>query len=139
MARIDRQSVLKGRVFAESIPASRVMRRPPRPDSRRRQRHQLRRTLHAVSNLLESHQRDFESLRSMQAEWTRFQSTLHRLIHLVDGNGRPPVSERLLVLEEQCRRTSLACEQLDHMKLKLIGLLVGVIISLVAALFSFVR
>jgi hypothetical protein len=107
--------------------------------SRHRTNNDLQRTLHAMSRLLESHQQDFESLRTMQAEWAHFQSTLHRLIHLIDGNGRPPVSERLLVLEEHSRRTSQVCEQIEHVKLKLIGLLVGVAISLVAALFSFVR
>jgi hypothetical protein len=92
--------------------------------------------LRAIAELLKTREEDFESLRQMQLEWLQFQTTLDRLIHLVDGNGRPPISERLLLLEESSRRVDVMSSQMHDMKLRVIGLLVGVVVSLFAALVS---
>jgi hypothetical protein len=96
-------------------------------------------SLEEIVELLAAREEDFDSLREMQLEWLQFQTTLERLIHLVDGNGRAPISERLLLLEEQTRRLNQMSEQIDAVKLRLIALLVGLTISLVAALFALVR
>ncbi len=96
-------------------------------------------SLAVITSLLRERQHDFNALRQMHAEWVHFQSTLKRLVRLVDGNGRPPVTERLLILEEQSRRLALLCTELDAVKLRLIGLLLGMTLSLVAALFAATR
>jgi hypothetical protein len=100
---------------------------------------ELHRELLSIHRLLSAHDEDFASLRQMQREWLQFQSTLSRLVHLIDGNGRPPVSERILVLEEQARRWSQMDEQMETVKFRLIGLLIGVTLSLLAALFTLLR
>ena len=92
-----------------------------------------------ILRLLESREQDFDSLRQMQLEWMQFQTTLSRLIHLIDGNGRPPVAERILILEEHARRLDAVSQQIESVKFRLIGLLLGVALSLVAALFSVIR
>lgn len=100
---------------------------------------ELHRELLSIHRLLSGHEEDFASLRQMQREWLQFQSTLSRLVHLIDGNGRPPVAERILVLEEQARRWSQMDEQMETVKFRLIGLLIGVTLSLLAALFTLLR
>lgn len=95
--------------------------------------------IHRILRLLESREADFDSLRQLQLEWLQFQTTLHRLIHLIDGNGHPPIAERILILEEHARRLDAVTQQIDAVKLRLIGLLLGVTLSLVAALFSLTR
>lgn len=100
---------------------------------------ELHRELLSIHRLLTAHEEDFASLRQMQREWLQFQTTLDRLIHLIDGNGRPPVSERILVLEEQARRWTQMDAQIETVKFRLIGLLIGVTLSLLAALFTLLR
>ncbi|MFV0445875.1 MAG: hypothetical protein ACK5Q5_20040 [Planctomycetaceae bacterium] len=100
---------------------------------------ELRLALHQISELLASHEDDFDSLRQMQLEWLQFQSTLERLIQLIDGHGHPPISERILLLEEQSRRLTLVGDQIETVKFRLIGLLVGLTISLIATLFTLLR
>lgn len=95
--------------------------------------------LQRILRLLESRESDFDSLRRLQVEWLQFQTTLHRLVHLIDGNGRPPIAERILILEEHTRRLDSVSQQIETVKLRLIGLLIGVTLSLVAALFSLTR
>lgn len=100
---------------------------------------EVRLALQHIADLLASRDEDFDSLRQMQLEWLQFQSTLDRLIHLIDGNGRPPIAERLLLLEEQTRRLNQVGEQIETVKFRLIGLLVGLTISLLATLFTLLR
>lgn len=99
----------------------------------------LHQALERISDLLAAREEDFDSLRQMQLEWLQFQSTLERLIHLIDGNGRPPIAERLLLLEEQSRRLASLGDQIETVKFRLIGLLVGLTISLLATLFTLTR
>ena len=100
---------------------------------------ELRRALDHIAALLAAREEDFDSLRQMQLEWAQFQSTLDRLAHLIDGNGHPPVTERIVLLEEHARHLQQLSDQIDAVKLRLIGLLVGLTISLIATLFSLLR
>jgi hypothetical protein len=99
----------------------------------------LHQALEHITDLLDAREEDFDSLRQMQLEWLQFQTTLDRLIRLIDGNGHPPIAERLLLLEEQTRRLNQLGDQIDTVKFRLIGLLVGLTISLLATLFSLAR
>jgi hypothetical protein len=100
---------------------------------------ELRLALQNIAELLAARDDDFDSLREMQLEWLQFQTTLERLIHLIDGNGHPPIAERILLLEEQSRRLRQLGDQIETVKFRLIGLLVGLTISLIATLFTFLR
>ncbi len=99
----------------------------------------LQQALQNIADLLAAREEDFDSLRQMQLEWLQFQSTLDRLIGLIDGNGHPPIAERLLLLEEQTRRLNQVGEQIEAVKLRLIGLLIGLTLSLAATLFALLR
>ena len=99
----------------------------------------VQKTLRSIVHLLRSRESDFDSLRQLQIEWLQFQTTLGRLIHLIDGNGHPPIAERILILEEQMRRLEQVSQQIDSVKHRLIGLLISVTLSLIAALFSLIR
>lgn len=99
----------------------------------------LQPALHSLTRLLEAREEDFDSLRQMQLEWLQFQTTLNRLVHLMDGNGRPPVADRILLVEESVRRLELVAEQFDAIKSRLIALLLGVTMSLIAAVYGALR
>ncbi|MCA9053857.1 MAG: hypothetical protein KDA75_08470 [Planctomycetaceae bacterium] len=99
----------------------------------------LRQTLQNIADLLTAREEDFDALRQLQLEWLQFQTTLDRLVHLIDGNGHPPIAERILLLEEQARRLNQVGEQIEAVKFRLIGLLVGLTISLIATLFTLLR
>lgn len=99
----------------------------------------LQQALHSITRLLEAREADFDSLRQMQLEWLQFQTTLNRLVHLMDGNGRPPVADRILLVEESVRRLELLAQQFDALKARLIALLLGVTLSLIAAIYSALR
>ena len=59
-----------------------------------------------------------------------------RLLKSVEGNGRPPISERIAAVELVQEQISASCEkhdrQIDKFKWWIIGLLVGIIGSLSA-------
>ncbi|MEZ6065174.1 MAG: hypothetical protein R3B90_05590 [Planctomycetaceae bacterium] len=95
--------------------------------------------LQSIATLLQCREEDFDTLRQMHLEWLQFQSTLTRLVHMIDGNGRPPLAERIVLLEQHTHRLEQLISQIDEVKFRLIGLLIGVVLSLVAALFACLR
>lgn len=112
---------------------------PPRPAIPSGSVSELHRELQSIHRLLAAHHQDLAALRQLQREWLQFQSTLTRLVHLIDGNGRPPIAERILILEEHARRWDRVDAQIDGVKFRLIGLLIGVTLSLIAVVFSLIR